>query len=237
MQPHLNFTTVLWVESSCPYFSLEGTERVNTVAYLGLAFTSQLFIWPTASHVTSPMSVTSAKWEIILILYLSMMCQRVKQGDLCSSLDSEINSSWSPHWRRDRFNFTIIIGVNLPRISVVLSDSKIYLLGIKTESVPGQIYRINQVIETLQVINKQMKVNMTHNQRNSCRYEQWENGLEHNEICSLWKYSSVEYKYMKSTYKVPLLWIFNCLFPLVFALPLLFIFMWNTMFTYMWKRD
>lgn len=68
--------------------------------------------------------------------------------------------------------FTVIIGVNLPRISVVLSDSKIFLLGIEAESVPGQIYRTNQVIETLQVINKQMKVNMTHNQRNSCHYEQ-----------------------------------------------------------------
>lgn len=57
--------------------------------------------------------------------------------------------------------FTVIIVVNLPMISVVLPDSKIYLCGVKTESVPGQIYRINQVIETLQAINKQMKVNMT----------------------------------------------------------------------------
>lgn len=57
--------------------------------------------------------------------------------------------------------FTVIIVVNLPMISVVLPDSKIYLRGVKTESVPGQIYRINQVIETLQAINKQMKVNMT----------------------------------------------------------------------------
>lgn len=105
---------------------------------------------------------------MILTLYLSMMCQRSKQDDLCSFLGSVLNSIRSLSEEEIYLIFIVIIGVNLPRLSVVLSNSKIYLGGIKTESMPGQIDRINRVIETPCVINKQMKVNMTHGERNSC---------------------------------------------------------------------